>query len=212
MLNYTSDMIPFSLSEKNVLDVGCGGGGQEAYYYGKLKGARITGLDISLSSVLAASEMSKRHKIDFNGLVSLAENLPFRSSSFDFVIAYKLLYHLDDPWEAISEILRVSSRGFTFFEPSESLLAKLVFNLGILREEKRGNLPPFRFEEKKLRAFLTNCGVSHFEIRKILNIPGKLYFGKFGKVTKFLASEASLKVQNRLLGRFGNYLQVLVLK
>jgi len=82
-----------------LLDVGCGEGGY--FYMYKELGIKYTGIDPD-ASVLRRHEPVK---------IASAEDIPFRSSSFDTVVCMDVLEHAKDPDDAMSEIRRVLMPG-----------------------------------------------------------------------------------------------------
>lgn len=100
-----------------VLDYGCGMGGTTARLVAF--GARVTGLDISLSRLQQARQHVKQETAgNVNLAQGAAETLPFGDSAFDVVLGKQILHHLD--WKtAIPEIVRVLRPGgrAVFLEP-----------------------------------------------------------------------------------------------
>lgn len=89
-----------------VLDVGCGAG----FLAGHLasEGHRVTGLDLSFGSLLAARGARRRVAAD-------AYRLPFADASFDAVCALDFLEHVTAPHRVIAEAARVLRPGGLFF-------------------------------------------------------------------------------------------------
>jgi len=93
-------------SKKNwhVLDLGCGNGFSTA----NIKGSVVVGMDLSRKQMVRAS---KRYKNTFF-VVGDAACLPFRSGTFDLVVAINLFHHLRDKKEAaLREAYRVLKKG-----------------------------------------------------------------------------------------------------
>jgi len=77
------------------------------------------GLDISFPALRSISK-------PYAGVVcAMAEKLPFKSESFDLVVAFNLIEHLYFPKEAIDEMIRVTKK--------EVLLSLIV--LGYIRQK-----------------------------------------------------------------------------
>lgn len=93
-------------SNSTILEVGCGSG-EDAIYTQKAS-KNIVGVDI-------APEALKRFTTNsFQGILADVKKLPFRSSSFDYVISSGLLHHLigqGDLKEYLREFARVTARG-----------------------------------------------------------------------------------------------------
>ncbi|HEX5506508.1 MAG TPA: methyltransferase domain-containing protein [Thermomicrobiales bacterium] len=64
-------------------------------------------------------------KIDRPLVVADAHHLPFKDQSFDYVVAYHILEHMDDPAQFIRELTRVGKRGH-IQSPSE--IAEKLFH------------------------------------------------------------------------------------
>lgn len=74
-----------------------------------LKDSELYSLDPELKALKSAKE-------EFRNLIligqlflfrAMAENLPFKDGSFDFVISLMVLHHMENPAKAIEEILRI---------------------------------------------------------------------------------------------------------
>lgn len=95
---------------KRVLDAACGAG------YGSAALAEaasfVAALDISPEAVEAASRTYRRPNLSF--LVARAEQMPFRDGSFDLVVAFEVIEHLED-WQALlAEARRLLAPGGQF--------------------------------------------------------------------------------------------------
>lgn len=114
-----------------VLEVGCGGGGMIkaiGYYRHDLE---LTGLDISKFAIKEAKKNSK--KVRF--VVGDIYKLPFKDKTFDAVVAFDIVEHLENPEKAIKEIYRVLKPGgvlhlFSPCEGQEGTLNRLLRKLG----------------------------------------------------------------------------------
>lgn len=95
----------------SVLDVGCGGGfianGLSA------AGHRVTGIDISLPSLVAAAGRDASRSANY--LLADGYKLPFADNSFRTVCAMDFLEHVEDPERAVGEAARVLAGGGMFF-------------------------------------------------------------------------------------------------
>lgn len=91
------------LGEGLVLDVGCGFG------YGVAKLAHrsrlVVGVDLSSESIAAAHTRYKRPGIGFARMD--AQQLGFRSESFDLVLCFEAIEHLTEPERHLEEVTRV---------------------------------------------------------------------------------------------------------
>lgn len=80
---------------ERVLEVGCGNGGYLAL-------VDAIGLDLSLGMLAAARARTKEPLVCGN-----AERLPFRTCTFDLILAPHMLYHVADRVSAVRELRRV---------------------------------------------------------------------------------------------------------
>jgi ubiquinone/menaquinone biosynthesis C-methylase UbiE len=90
------------IEARNILDVGCGTGGNLTLFNGF-----VVGLDISPQAL----ELARKRNPDAVLCRGEAENLPFKDESFDLVLALDLLEHLPDDIKGLSEMYRVLKKG-----------------------------------------------------------------------------------------------------
>jgi len=86
-----------------VLDIGCGNGVST----GNMIAKYAVGIDLSQTELSRAKK--KFPKCDF--LVADARKLPFKSNTFDKVIAINMLHHVQDPEKVLKEVYRVLKKG-----------------------------------------------------------------------------------------------------
>ena len=96
---------------RNVLDVGCGGGGPMSQLSARAPKAKFTGLDLSkdmlrMTCKVNASTLKEGRLRTVRGSVS---SLPFRNGSFDTVFACETTYFWPDLRENLRECRRVVS-------------------------------------------------------------------------------------------------------
>ncbi|MFJ5276816.1 class I SAM-dependent methyltransferase [Streptomyces parvulus] len=89
-------------SGQDLLDVGCGTGEFLHTLSRARHGGRLIGIDTSSESVQATRSVS-----NIEALRASATELPFDDGTFDCVTARHMLYHVDDPAQALSEAQRV---------------------------------------------------------------------------------------------------------
>ncbi len=112
MMEWALDQLDVS-EIRNVLDVGCGGGGPMSQLSRKASQARFTGLDLSrdmlrMTCKVNSSTLEKGRLRTVRGSVS---SLPFRSGSFDTVFACETTYFWPDLRENFRECHRVLGKG-----------------------------------------------------------------------------------------------------
>lgn len=112
-LNWIEEHLP--LSEKRILDVGCGGGLLSEGM--ALRGAKVTGIDLSEKSLSIAKLhlLESGQKVDYKkiSVEALAAEIP---GSFDAVTCLEMLEHVPDPSSVITSCARlVKPGGHVFF-------------------------------------------------------------------------------------------------
>lgn len=101
-----------ALRSARVLDLGCGYGGRTVYYAQACGAAAVEGLEISARMVERCRAFARAKgagNVSFS--VGLAEALPYETGSFDAVVSYDVLEHVEDPVRAIAEMARVLRPG-----------------------------------------------------------------------------------------------------
>ncbi|MCJ7655637.1 MAG: class I SAM-dependent methyltransferase [Dehalococcoidia bacterium] len=94
---------------KRVLEVGCGAG-SDLLRFAKA-GALITGVDLSPRSASLAKTRLRLYNCAGSVLVADAEQLPFKTDSFDLVYSWGVLHHTPDTERAIKEVHRLTKPG-----------------------------------------------------------------------------------------------------
>lgn len=112
-----------------VLDVGCGAGFLTNYL--AEKGHRVSGIDLSGTSLEIAKKRDPTGKVDYR--VANGYQLPFPDASFSAVCAMDLLEHVADPAQIIAEASRVLKKGglFFFHTFNRTLLSYLLVIKGV---------------------------------------------------------------------------------
>ncbi len=106
--DHLGDFLFEPLSEsrgKRGLDFGCGGGqfGLEAGY----RGVDMTGFDISPDSLDIARRYAQSVGLDNQYIYAEAQNLPFRTQTFNLLMSKDSLHHLSKPEEAVRKMKRL---------------------------------------------------------------------------------------------------------
>jgi len=105
---FSGALAPEQLAGKRVLDVGCGFGGRTIYYARHCGAAEVVGIEPMPEVIERCDALARElgcENVAFE--VGVAERLPFADASFDAVVSFDVLEHVDDPFEAIEEIRRV---------------------------------------------------------------------------------------------------------
>lgn len=113
----------------SILDMGCGAGLLANDL--ALSGHKVTGIDLSTSSLKVAESRDSTHSVRYQ--VGDVYKVPFPNESFDVVTVMDLLEHVSDPQRVIAEATRVLRPGGLFFFNtfSKSPLAWLIVIKGM---------------------------------------------------------------------------------
>lgn len=113
----------------SILDMGCGAGLLANDL--ALSGHKVTGIDLSTSSLKVAESRDSTHSVRYQ--VGDVYKVPFPNESFDVVTVMDLLEHVSDPRRVIAEATRVLRPGGLFFFNtfSKSPLAWLIVIKGM---------------------------------------------------------------------------------
>jgi 2-polyprenyl-6-hydroxyphenyl methylase/3-demethylubiquinone-9 3-methyltransferase len=167
-----------SLSGLKVLDVGCGGGILTERF--AQAGALVTGVDLSHSSLAAASRHSKASKLQIDYVNARGEMLPFLSSSFDAVVSSDFLEHVIELDAVISECARVLRPGglFLYDTINRTLLSRAMViwlierALGLV--PKRTHDARMFIKPSELHQAMARHGISNCETRGLVPKSGRV--------------------------------------
>nr|BFD61063.1 bifunctional 3-demethylubiquinone 3-O-methyltransferase/2-octaprenyl-6-hydroxy phenol methylase [Bdellovibrio sp. CKG001]BFD64478.1 bifunctional 3-demethylubiquinone 3-O-methyltransferase/2-octaprenyl-6-hydroxy phenol methylase [Bdellovibrio sp. HM001] len=152
-----------------ILDMGCGAG----FLANDLAeaGHKVTGIDLSTSSLKVAESRDHTHSVHYHQ--GDVYQVPYGNESFDVVAAMDLLEHVSDPQKVIAEASRVLRPGGLFFFNTfnKNPLAWLVVIKGMEWFVK--NTPPdyhvysLFIEPGKLKMWMENFELEQPDIRGI---------------------------------------------
>ena len=98
------------VKDKKVLDVACGEG-YGSYLIKRWGAAEVVGVDISKEALAVAEKKFSCKGVTF--INHTAEELPFDDGTFDVVVSYETIEHLDYPEKFLKEIKRVAKSNAT---------------------------------------------------------------------------------------------------
>lgn len=142
-------LITEQVAGETVLDVGCG--------RGFLAQALAERFSVTACDIVRAEELSELDRVRF--VEARAEDLPFEDSEFDTVVCVKLLEHVRDMGQVLSELRRVASKRIIVILPIERPY-RFAFNLHL-------HFFPYRFSV--LGAIAGNRSPDAVDLRRVRN-------------------------------------------
>jgi 2-polyprenyl-3-methyl-5-hydroxy-6-metoxy-1,4-benzoquinol methylase len=112
-----------------VLDVGAAQGVATTAF--KRLGFDALGVEPWEPAIEFSHELSRRTGVETTIRTGLAEELPFDSEYFDFLLAYSVMEHVDDPEAVFSEAYRVLKPSGAFFFSTTSALSPRQAEIGL---------------------------------------------------------------------------------
>ena len=119
------------LSSSRILDVGCATG-RLLYKLGKNGATNLSGSDIAPNIIEVARQKLQDNDIEVDLKTADSEdNLPWPSSSFDYVILSGVIHHFYRPIEALKEIYRVLDKSgkLIVLDPWFPIIIRQISNL-----------------------------------------------------------------------------------
>lgn len=99
------------LAGKRVLDLGSLYGGRTVAWAEKYRLAHITGVDINPIYIEAATHFAESRHVNASFCVAYGEELPFEPGSFDAILTFDVLEHVQSPRATMAECHRVLNPG-----------------------------------------------------------------------------------------------------
>ncbi len=124
--------------KRDFLEVGCGNGAVSRYLADKYQ-ANVVGIDIDTEQI----ELAEKYIVDAANLSFLeadATRLPFGAGSFDVVLSFGVMHHIDNWLDALGEIGRVLRPGGYF------IYADLIYPGWIARLDRLFGLVTVRLD------------------------------------------------------------------
>ncbi len=167
------DELQIDLHEKQVVDIGCGGG-LLAEEFAHLD-CQVTGIDPSVASLEIAREHAQQSGLQIFYQKGVGEQLPFDEHTFDIAICCDVLEHVNDVGQVIREIARVlKPGGFFFYDTINRTFLSWLADIKLAQEwELTSFMPPHLHEWDKfikpveLKKMLQQAHLEHREIKGI---------------------------------------------
>lgn len=129
------DLLPISLNNKIILEIGCGGAGTLFDVYGDTLTMYI-GLDLSFNACKLARKLFPKGIF----IQGPAETLPLKNNSVDVIVAYGVLHHLPRHEEHLNNILPViKEKGY--FLGSDPVMKPRIHRPRIFCKDKNALTP-----------------------------------------------------------------------
>ncbi len=160
---------PLARNDKTItlLDIGTADALMLNYIQKNLRGARCVGLDYSLPLLKSNTEVGAGLPRPYL-LAGDAIKLPFKSDSFDAVIATAVIEHVAAPEALISECHRVlRNNGIAIFTTPVPFFDTIASLIGHVKGEDHNE----KFTIKSLAKLLTNAGLEIVEARRFMISP-----------------------------------------
>ena len=139
-----------------ILDLGCGNSRNLLPF----KQLQCYGLDFSKNMLKESRKFSKKNNFKINLKQGVMESLPYKSSSFNYVLSIASLHHLSDHEQGIKEIYRVLKKnGEAYITVWNKLLPKFWF------KPQRTLIP---WKQKKLILQRYYHFIGYFELKRLL--------------------------------------------
>ena len=201
------EALGLELAGRSVLELCCGSGMMSEQLASR--GARVTGIDCSPAAIARAWERARRYDFSARFLVADAENLPFPDRSFDVVAVHDGLHHLEEPYSAIGEMMRIAREGVLILEPARAALTRLAVRVGIAEEVEEAGNYVHRLVPHQVAACLQRGGFGRVTWhRTLMYYPHEpfAWFRWFEWPPLFRLFRAGFWGVNLVLGRWGNKL------
>ena len=139
-----------------ILDLGCG----NCRNLLPFKNLECYGIDFSKEMLKEANKLSKKHNFKIILKQSKITKIPFKESTFNYILAIATLHHLKNPEKAIKEINRVlKPNGEAFITVWNKLQLKFIL-------KKQETYIPWKKKDEVLQRYYNFIG--YFELKKII--------------------------------------------
>lgn len=102
---FGEDLTPY-LKGKNVLDLGCFNGGRGIGWFERFKMASITGVDVAQEYIDSATQFAQSKGVPAQYVVAQGEELPFADRSFDAIVTFDVMEHVQNIEKTLEECHR----------------------------------------------------------------------------------------------------------
>lgn len=179
-----------------ILDLGCGTGKSTEPLVGRA--LRITGIDPDPAMLAVAVERANKLGLDIEYVEASAENIPFKDSSFDVVIAGKAFHWFANAcaFLEIKRVLRPDGLFFVFLTRDKDYLSENNVDSGILKKYGWNIENPDAREQDGIKELFIKNGFKKVEMKEISYVEKYTLDERFGQ--EVLTSSAFLKLSHVL--------------
>ncbi len=157
----------------SLLELGCGSGRILSSIHARDPELRLTGLDLSASQI----EVARRSHPRIEFVQGNGEALPFADASFDYVVFFDYLEHIENPRASLAEMHRVLAPGgqLHFVCPAEGQsvywLSRKMFGRHF-KEQTAGHIQ--QFSRRDIARLVAAAGFTTTELRFSYHLVGSL--------------------------------------
>lgn len=105
--NYFGMDISKYLNNKVVLDLGCFNGGRSAAWFLRYNLRKVFGIDVDQAYIDSAIQFAYAKRINAEYKVAKGEQLPFKDQTFDAVLSFDVIEHVENVQKTLNECWRV---------------------------------------------------------------------------------------------------------
>lgn len=155
----------FAFNGKNILDSGCGDGTYTIELFRRGRPALIEGIDSADEAIKTAAKRIDSENIKFR--VGRADSLPYTNNNFDLVHLRGILHHLDTPFQAIKESLRVAPQILIIEPNGYNIVLKIIEKLSPYHRSHGEK----SFSTRKLERWISDSGGKIVSIKYVGLVP-----------------------------------------
>ncbi len=182
-------------NKMKILDIGCGDGGL-GFELKKHIASEVYGVDISKAGVSLANKLGIKSKV-----ADVQKKIPFKSSSFDALIANEIIEHLYDTDTFINESKRILKKKGLFIIGTPNLsfwFNRVIFLLGIYPMYQEVSIRHRNFGMGFLRRFVDTQPVGHVRVYNTQALKDMLSFYGF-EIISLHGGSVNFESQNSFL-------------
>jgi methyltransferase len=156
--------------QADILDLGCGGGGNLERWLERYPDAHVSGIDHSPVSVSIATGWNEKaiSQDRCEVILSGVNNLPFRDESFDAISSFESIYFWSNMEKALAEAYRVLKPGGVILlvvaRDKENKCCSLLQKIHGAR----------LYDEKEMKTYLENAGFLNFRYIRAKKRPWRI--------------------------------------